>query len=83
MVLSGTKVQKEGENMTEYMSYLQAMKYLGFNSRNYPALRRYIAAGLPVIDVNGSKRISKTAIDKFMAEHQTAATSETGQSKGA
>ena len=80
---TGTKVQKEGENMTEYMSYLQAMKYLGFNSRNYPALRRYIAAGLPVIDVNGSKRISKTAIDKFMAEHQTAATSETGQSKGA
>ena len=69
--------------MTEYMTYLQAMKYLGFNSRNYPALRRYIASGLPVIDVNGSKRISKTAIDKFMAEHQTAATSETGQSKGA
>lgn len=32
-------------------------------------LRKYIAVGLPVIDVNGSKRISKTAIDKFMAEH--------------
>lgn len=32
-------------------------------------LRKYIAAGLPVIDVNGSKRISKTAIGKFMAEH--------------
>ncbi len=24
-----------------------------------------------LIDVNGSKRISKTAIDKFMAEHQS------------
>ncbi|MGE9966856.1 helix-turn-helix domain-containing protein [Limosilactobacillus mucosae] len=57
--------------MAEYLSYKEAMKYLGFKARNYPALRRYIAAGLPVIDVNGSKRISKTAIDKFMAEHQS------------
>ena len=32
-------------------------------------LRKHIAAGLPVIDVNGSKRISKTSIDKLMAEH--------------
>ena len=24
-----------------------------------------------LIDVNGSKRISKTAMDKFMAEHQS------------
>lgn len=67
--------------MTEYMSYTQAMKYLGFKSRS--ALETYIAAGLPVIKVGRSKRISKTAIDKFMAEHQMAATSETGQSKGA
>lgn len=57
--------------MTEYMSYTQAMKYLGFTGHNYPALNRYIAAGLPTIEVNGSKRISKTAIDKFMAEHQS------------
>lgn len=67
--------------MTEYMSYTQAMKYLGFKSRS--ALETYIAAGLPVIKVGRSKRISKTAIDKFMAEHQTVATSKTGQSKGA
>lgn len=55
--------------MTEYMSYKAATKYLGLKTQN--TLRKYIAAGLPVIDVNGSKRISKTAIDKFMAEHQT------------
>lgn len=55
--------------MTEYMSYTQAMKYLGFKSRS--ALETYIAQGLPVIKVGRSKRISKTAIDKFMAEHQT------------
>lgn len=55
--------------MTEYMSYKAATEYLGLKTQN--TLRKYIAAGLPVIDVNGSKRISKTAIDKFMAEHQT------------
>lgn len=60
---------KGGDYMTEYMSYTQAMKYLGFKSRS--ALETYIAAGLPVIKVGRSKRISKTAIDKFMAEHQT------------
>lgn len=67
--------------MTEYMTLKTAMKYLGIC--NYSTLREYIAQGLPVIKVGRSKRISKTAIDKFMAEHQTAATSETGQSKGA
>lgn len=60
---------KGGDYMTEYMSYTQAMKYLGFKSRT--ALETYIAAGLPVIQVGKSKRISKTAIDKFMAEHQS------------
>lgn len=67
--------------MTEYMTLKTAMKYLGIC--NYGTLREYIAQGLPVIKVGRSKRISKTAIDKFMAEHQTAATSETSQSKGA
>lgn len=67
--------------MTEYMTLKTAMKYLGIC--NYGTLREYIAQGLPVIKVGRSKRISKTAIDKFMAEHQTAATSESVQSKGA
>nr|WP_278772802.1 helix-turn-helix domain-containing protein [Limosilactobacillus mucosae] len=67
--------------MTEYMTLKTAMKYLGIG--NYGTLREYIKQGLPVIKVGRSKRISKTAIDKFMAEHQTADTSETGQSKGA
>ncbi|WP_270649263.1 helix-turn-helix domain-containing protein [Limosilactobacillus mucosae] len=67
--------------MTEYMTLKTAMKYLGIC--NYGTLREYIAQGLPVIKVGRSKRISKTAIDKFMAEHQTAAKSESVQSKGA
>lgn len=55
--------------MTEYMTLKTAMKYLGIC--NYSTLREYIKQGLPVIKVGRSKRISKTAIDKFMAEHQT------------
>lgn len=55
--------------MIEYMTLKNAMKYLGIG--NYGTLREYIAAGLPVIQVGKSKRISKTAIDKFMAEHQS------------
>ena len=55
--------------MTEYMTLKTAMKYLGIG--NYGTLREYIKQGLPVIKVGRSKRISKTAIDKFMAEHQS------------
>lgn len=55
--------------MTEYMTLKTAMKYLEI--RNYSTLREYIKQGLPVIKIGRSKRISKTALDKFMAEHQT------------
>lgn len=53
--------------MSEYFSYKQAMKYMGFNTQD--TLRTYIKQGLPTIQVGKSKRISKTAIDKFMQEH--------------
>lgn len=55
--------------MAEYMSYKAAAEYLGLKTQN--TLREYIKQGLPVIKVGRSKRISKTAIDKFMAEHQS------------
>lgn len=55
--------------MTEYMTLKTAMRYLEI--RNYSTLREYIKQGLPVIKIGRSKRISKTALDKFMAEHQT------------
>lgn len=54
--------------MTEYLSYKEAMKYMGFRTQD--TLRNYIAKGLPVIKVGNSKRISKTAIDEFMKAHQ-------------
>ena len=52
---------------TEYFSYKQAMKYMGFNAQD--TLRTYIKQGLPTIQVGKSKRISKTAIDEFMKAH--------------
>ena len=60
--------------MTEYLSYNDAMKYMGFNSPI--TLRKYIYEGLPTIQVGRSKRISKSAIDKFMADHTVVATQD-------
>lgn len=60
--------------MTEYFSFAQAKRYMGFNS--YDALYKYIKQGLPTIQVGNSKRISKSAIDKFMADHTVAATQD-------
>lgn len=58
--------------MTEYFSYKEAMKYLGFNS--YKSLTKLINSGLPTITVGKTKKISRSAIDKFMNEHQTVKT---------
>lgn len=60
---------ERGENMTEYFSYKQAMEYLGFDS--YKSLASLIKSGLPTITVGKTKKISKSAIDKFMNEHQS------------
>ena len=57
--------------MTEYLSYQEAMQYLGFKTQD--TLRTYIRQGLPTVQVGRSKRISKTAIDKFMADHTVVA----------
>ena len=61
---------------TEYFSYQQAMKYLGFKSP--VTLREYIQSGLPIIKIGKSKRISKSDIDKFMADHRVIATQDEG-----
>lgn len=51
----------------EYLSYKKAMEILGLNS--YKTLTAYIKAGLPVIEVAGSKRIKKSDLDAFMTSH--------------
>ena len=53
--------------MKEYLSYKEAMEYMGF--KNHISLSKYISNGLPTIQVGKSKRISRKAIDKFMDEH--------------
>ena len=60
--------------MIEYMTYKQAMQYLGLNS--YQSLNELIQEGLPTIVYGKSKRISKKAIDKFMNEHTVVANNE-------
>ncbi|MFR0576777.1 DNA-binding protein [Limosilactobacillus reuteri] len=60
--------------MTEYFSYQQAMKYMGFKTQD--TLRTYIKNGLPTIQVGKSKRIAKSDIDKFMADHRVVATQD-------
>lgn len=52
---------------TEYLSYKKAMEILGLSS--YKTLTAYIKAGLPVIEVAGSKRIKRTDLDDFMTSH--------------
>lgn len=54
--------------MTEYFSFKQAMHYLGFHS--YKSLKKLTNEGLPIIQVGKTKKISKSAIDEFMKEHQ-------------
>lgn len=60
--------------MPEYFSYQQAMKYIGVKSPI--TLRKYITDGLPTIQVGNSKRIAKSDIDKFMADHRVVATQD-------
>lgn len=60
--------------MTEYFSYREAMEYMGFKTQD--TLREYIKQGLPTIQVGKSKRIAKSDIDKFMADHRVVATQD-------
>ena len=59
---------------TEYLTFKEAMKYLGMKSPI--TLRSYIEAGLPVIEVGKSKKISKSDIDEFMSKHKRSASNE-------
>lgn len=58
----------------EYFNFKQAMNYAGIQS--YTGLKELIKAGLPVVKVGRTKKISKTAIDKFMKDHEVITTSQ-------
>lgn len=55
------------EIQQKYFSYKEAMQYMGFKTQD--TLRTYIKQGLPTVKVGKSKRISRSAIDKFMQDH--------------
>ena len=65
--------------LANYFSYREAMNYMGIKAP--VTLKKYIANGLPTIKVGRSKRISKTAIDKFMADHTVITGQDTKASK--
>lgn len=57
--------------MTEYLKIIEAQKYLGLKS--YATLKKLIKSGLPVVEIDGTKLISKTDIDNFMNDHKVIA----------
>lgn len=52
----------------KYLKLIDAQKYLGLKS--YNTLKKLIQNGLPVVEVDGTKLISKTDIDEFMEAHK-------------
>lgn len=52
----------------EYFSLTDAAKYLGYGSKH--VIYDLIKAGMPVIKVGKTMRVSKTAIDAFMKAHE-------------
>lgn len=58
----------------DYFKINEAMDYLGIKS--YDTLKRVIENGLPVISIGNTKRIRKSDIDKFMADHTVIKTKE-------
>ncbi len=56
------------EKVPRYMNYKSAMRYMDIHS--YNTLYKYIKFGLPVIVINGIKRIDQADADKFMQAHK-------------
>lgn len=57
---------------THYLSYKDAMNYLGIKSPI--TLKKYIELGLPTINIGNSKKISVQSIDEFMEAHKVVKT---------
>lgn len=55
----------------EYLKIKDAQKYIGFKS--YQSLKKLIKNGLPVVEIDGTKLISKSDIDEFMQAHKVIA----------
>lgn len=70
---STEKVQKGWPDMVNrlprYMSIKQALVYFNIKSCN-TLKKNYIAKGLPVVIISGTKRIDRLDADKFMEKHK-------------
>lgn len=60
------KHSKHTETLTEWMDLKTAAKYLNVN---YKTLMRFRAMGLEIAEIGRIRRVSKSALDKFMREN--------------
>lgn len=60
--------------MPGYFNYKQAMAYMNIKSK--ATFGKYLKQSLPTIQVGNSKRIAKSDIDKFMADHRVVTTQD-------
>lgn len=66
-VADGFKLQKKRDELPAWMTKKQACEYINCS---YNKLIDLIHHGLKVANINGYERISKTAIDEFMRDHE-------------
>ena len=61
-------IEKYIERMTtkEWMNMKEAQEYIGVS---FNTLQKFRQMGLPVFEIDGVKRISKTEIDNFLQKH--------------
>ena len=68
-----SKTEKEWALMKDdnkrYLTISQAMHYFNIKSRN-TLKKNFIAKGLPIVIINGTKRIDQVDADKFMEAHK-------------
>lgn len=55
----------------KWLSYKDTLDYLGLKS--YTTLKKLIKNGLPVVEIDRTKLISKSDIDEFMEAHKVTA----------
>ncbi|MCZ6919427.1 MAG: hypothetical protein O7C60_03570 [Rickettsia endosymbiont of Ixodes persulcatus] len=53
----------------EYMDVKSSMQYLGIKS--YQTFKKLVNNGLPMVEVNGFKRVKKESLDNWLIEHST------------
>lgn len=58
---------KEGLNQKQYMNKKEASQYIGVSFNTF---QKMVKLGLPIIEIDGIKLVSKQDIDNFLEEHK-------------